>query len=147
MNIVEWDDTLLTGNDEIDRQHQAIFRVANELHHAILDGKGQEMVAKVAVKLSDYSAEHFQAEERLMAECGYPQLSQHRLAHEKVATVVRDFHKTQVSVAPFQVLQFVISLIRVHIREVDAPMIRWVRSHPTNQESQNTNPGRLNLTD
>jgi len=147
MNIVEWDDTLLTGNDEVDRQHQAIFRIANELHHAILEGNGQEMVSKVAAKMYQYSMEHFEAEEKLMAACGYPQLSQHRHAHEKVTSVVREFHKTQQGVAPFHVLQFLVSLIRVHIREIDAPMIRWVREHGEDRNSPSTNPGRLNVTD
>lgn len=147
MNIVEWDDTLLTGNAEIDQQHQMLFRVANELHQAILEGSGQEMVGSIADKLSRYSSEHFRIEEQLMVDWGYPQLAQHRRSHEKVSMVVNEFGRSHQSVAPFQVLQFLVSLIRVHIREVDTLFIRWLREHRQDPGAATSNPGRLNLMD
>jgi hemerythrin len=80
MTAMSWTPALAVGIDEIDAQHQELYRRAAEL----LDGMGVGDTAAVGTLfdyLGDYAAEHFAAEERLMQESQFPGYNVHRAAH------------------------------------------------------------------
>jgi len=79
----EWDDTLSTGIEEIDRQHKELIARINQLMDAITGKQDKEAVAGYLTFLREYVAYHFAAEERDMTEYTYPGLIAHEAEHEQ----------------------------------------------------------------
>ena len=66
---------------EIDRQHQKLFRMTQELRRSIASGHGQSVIEVMIARLVNYTIEHFATEESLMEEHGFPGTAAHRLEH------------------------------------------------------------------
>jgi len=79
---VSWDRSLETGDPEIDEQHQELFRRIDQLMAATQDRRARAEVERLLTFLGDYVVNHFDAEERIMAESGYPEMSAHRAEHQ-----------------------------------------------------------------
>lgn len=78
---IEWTPDLAVGHDEIDGQHQELFRRANSLLDAMVEGRGRDEVERTLAFLSDYVGAHFRAEERQMSLHGYAALASHKAEH------------------------------------------------------------------
>ncbi|MBF0461533.1 MAG: hypothetical protein HQL87_09070 [Magnetococcales bacterium] len=96
-----WTESLRTGHDTIDRQHQEIYEALlgvsqllnlPEVHVAYWLGLVQR-------KMEDYLLTHFQEEERLMVAVGYPDLEKHRLHH---LDFIESFQKQKSAVLQLQ---------------------------------------------
>ena len=72
MPMIEWNKRLATGIDEIDDQHKELFSRINLLMEACNVGKGREEVAHLLQFLSTYIRVHFDSEEQIQIESGYP---------------------------------------------------------------------------
>ena len=83
MPMIEWNKRLATGIDEIDDQHKELFSRINLLMEACNVGKGREEVAHLLQFLSTYIRVHFDSEEQIQIESGYPGYAEHRLAHQQ----------------------------------------------------------------
>ncbi len=87
MTVAVWTPALALGHEEIDSQHQEMFRRAARLCDAMASGDGAT-VARLFDFLGTYVVDHFAAEERLMVENEFPGYNVHRAAHERF---VRDY--------------------------------------------------------
>ena len=89
---VSWDRSLETGDPEIDSQHRELFRRIDKLLAATADRRARAEVGRLLTFLGDYVVSHFEAEERLMADSGYPEAAPHRDEHRRfVADYARLF--------------------------------------------------------
>jgi hemerythrin len=79
---LQWTPALAVGVEEVDRQHQELFRRAERLLVAMRAGQPGEAVPLLGF-LESYVVFHFEAEERIMRERRYPDLEAHAAAHEK----------------------------------------------------------------
>ena len=82
--IIEFDDTLITGNETIDTQHKELISRIKQF----VDTCEKEENSKIkAIKMLDYLTEytnfHFSEEEKLQEEIGYPGLKEHKEKHEE----------------------------------------------------------------
>lgn len=82
----QWDESYSVGNAFIDGQHQQLFEIAN----SIPDQMEHLEVKGILMRLFKYTREHFAAEERLMLQIGYPQLSEHNQLHEALISKLND---------------------------------------------------------
>lgn len=82
-----WTPALALGHDEIDAQHQELFRRADKLLEAMIAGD-RTAVETLFDFLGSYVLEHFAAEERLMTASQFPGYTVHKAAHERF---VRDY--------------------------------------------------------
>lgn len=85
MSLFVWDSKYSVNIAEIDRQHQKLFDLFNELYDAMQQGHGNDVVGKVLASVVDYTAYHFAYEEKLFQQYGYPDESAHRAEHAKLA--------------------------------------------------------------
>ena len=69
--FVEWSDELSVGVEEIDEQHKVLVGLVNEMHEAIHQRHGSEVVQEILAKLADYTRIHFAVEESLMRILNY----------------------------------------------------------------------------
>ncbi len=90
MPLLEWSAGLDVGVTDFNKQHQRLVALINELHAAMLEGKGSQAIGHVLREMGDYTVYHFQAEERLMAAKNYPGLAPHRAEHEAFVAKVKD---------------------------------------------------------
>ncbi len=93
MTQIEWTSELETGIDEVDEQHKALVAIYNKLDEAMRTGRGHKTMGEILVALVSYTAEHFEQEEQLMADDGYPELESHRSEHRQLLDKVNRFQK------------------------------------------------------
>lgn len=103
MALITWTDDLGVGVRQCDEEHKRLVTMINELHEAMLAGKGKDAVGPVLRGLALYVAVHFRNEERLLQTYGYPLLPAHQAEHRKltaqVAAEQERYEKGQVALA------------------------------------------------
>jgi hemerythrin-like metal-binding protein len=82
MVLMEWQDSYSLGIVAIDLQHRVLMDMTNRLHKAALGEKNGDDIEYAMNELLTYVEFHFSFEERLLAECGYPSLIEHRDSHQ-----------------------------------------------------------------
>jgi|GEM_PF-878368 len=78
----EWE----SGNRLIDRQHQEMLEIADSLIEISIAGKKQEEILKQLETLLKHIMQHFEQEEKIMYEIGYPEQTEHSDIHKNLAT-------------------------------------------------------------
>lgn len=84
MALLSWNDQYLIGQSTIDDEHKTLFRLINDFHTHWSENRDRKDVARVLNQLIQYGELHFQDEERIMAQEGYPELESHCAIHEKL---------------------------------------------------------------
>lgn len=122
---VFWYDGLSLGHEDIDRQHQGLFDLVNELEEAIMQQRSLTILADVVERLNVYAAEHFAAEERLMREHRYPGFAAHQQAHELFIEKVMSFNfmPDAYEHPSKELYQFLRTWLIEHIRIVDKAVV------------------------
>jgi hemerythrin len=85
--LIEWSDALKVNIAEIDAQHGKLVSMLNDLHDA-QGGVRKEILMPLLKALTDYAAEHFDTEEKLMERYKYPNLDKHRSEHQQFVSQV-----------------------------------------------------------
>lgn len=91
MDLYAWKDTYSVKIEILDRHHQHLFSLINELHDFMRIGNSDAIMMTTLQELLRYTREHFSAEEVLMAAFHYPHLDAHRQEHENLTRRVLDF--------------------------------------------------------
>lgn len=86
----EFTDNLITGNKTIDEQHRELIEKINQLLRAVETSQDKLVAVKTLNFLNDYVYYHFQEEEKLQEEAGYPGLEEHRKQHAILKNTVAD---------------------------------------------------------
>lgn len=104
-----------------DDQHKEIFRMLNDLHETAA-GADRNATGKQLDELINYVAMHFQTEENLMQQKGYPDFAAHKAEHDKLVGVCVDlqkkFHAGQAEVNQ-ETTCFVRDWLDAHIPKID----------------------------
>lgn len=119
MALVVWDFAQHSVNiQEIDRQHQKLFDCLNELYDAMMQGQGNEVIGKVLDDLVNYTVYHFNHEEKLFRQHGYPNTASHCAEHAKLADHARalkeKYDAGQILVTT-ETLSFLLKWLNTHI--------------------------------
>jgi hemerythrin len=80
---ITFDETLIMGVPELDRQHRELFRRLDALIEAIRRGSSRDEIAHTLAFLREYVGVHFEAEEAVMRAAGYGALDAHRAEHDR----------------------------------------------------------------
>ncbi|MBP1628454.1 MAG: hypothetical protein H6Q00_2929 [Holophagaceae bacterium] len=54
--LAQWNDSFKTGHHEVDAQHQRLFGLVNDLHEAIVAGRGRDFQSTALKTLAEYCA-------------------------------------------------------------------------------------------
>ena len=122
MALIKWDQSLSVNVAQIDKQHQKLISMINELNDAMKQGKGKEAMSKILNGLVAYTATHFKTEEDYFAKFGYPETIKHKKEHadfvKKVSDFKSKFEKDQLSVT-IEVMRFLRDWLQNHIKGTD----------------------------
>jgi hemerythrin len=84
MALVNWSTDYSVGVNSIDKQHQILFDMLNNLHDAMKTGKGSKLAPTILKNLVQYTREHFANEEKLMSQAAYADFAGHKAEHDKL---------------------------------------------------------------
>lgn len=117
--IIQWDSSFSVGNELLDRQHQKLLGLCNELaRHA----QGEQAVSRtrfheILNELSLYARQHFTTEETLLKQRGYAEIAsqeaEHRAYDERVTEWSFDATLGELNLA--QAHDFLTSWWKTHI--------------------------------
>jgi hemerythrin len=94
MGYLKWNQRYSVHVDEIDKQHQNLINLINEMYDAMQAGKGREIIDIVIDEFIDYTVYHFRTEEQLLLQHGYPEYDDHKEMHDNIAKKARDLKET-----------------------------------------------------
>jgi hemerythrin len=126
----QWSPSLSVGVEEIDAQHRELFRRAYALVEALKAGRRAE-VGGLVEWLGQYAHEHFEAEEALMREVGYPGLAAHRDRHEEFRLQLRALvseyeRKGATPLVTLNLHNWLSDWLRLHVSSADVEIGRFV---------------------
>ena len=122
MSLFVWDAKYSVNIVEIDRQHQKLFSLFNDLYEAMQEGHGNDVIGEVLTSVVDYTAYHFAHEEALFRQYGYPDEVAHRAEHAKLAEqakVLVQKHQAGQSHVSMATLKFLCDWLNDHIMGSD----------------------------
>ena len=76
-----WHSAYDSGDDFLDEQHHGLFTLVNDSLSAILEQRPREEIEGFIDRLIRDTAQHFEDEETLLDEIGYPGLAEHAFKH------------------------------------------------------------------
>jgi len=95
---IAWSDEYKLGNALVDDQHRRLFELLSELVEACITGSDLEKLQATLSFLVDYTINHFNDEEALQLQYGYPDYIRHKQLHEDfkgtVGELVKQFQES-----------------------------------------------------
>ena len=132
MALIKWDDSFSVKVAEIDKQHQKLIDMINELNDAMKQGKGKDILGKIIKGLVQYTATHFKTEEDYFKQFNYPHADTHKKEHDafvkKVSEFKDEFEKGNISLT-IEVMKFLSDWLRNHIKGTDKHYSRFFNEH------------------
>lgn len=129
--FVIWDQSWCIGVKEVDGQHQNLVALVNQLHQAMKEGKGKNVLDGILASLVGYTKAHFRDEERMMEQNGYPDLAEHKLQHvaltEKAVDFQNKFKAGEMGMS-IDIMQFLSDWLRSHILGTDIKYVALMNS-------------------
>ena len=81
---LSWHSAYESGHPLIDDQHRALFQDVNDLLAAVLSGCPKEQVMPVIDALMNDIVQHFECEDAVLSEIGFPAASAHVVMHRQL---------------------------------------------------------------
>ncbi|BDG03900.1 bacteriohemerythrin [Anaeromyxobacter oryzae] len=128
--MIAWTPALAVGIEEIDAQHQELFRRADRFV-ASLDASSRQDVGIVLSYLRLYCVTHFGAEEAWMREAGYPDYEAHKAEHDGFVEELLEMsaeheRRKGPGLQPMRVGGFIRSWLENHVSGTDRKLARFL---------------------
>jgi hemerythrin len=130
---ITFDESLVMGVAELDREHRELFARLDALLEAIRRGSSRDEVTHTLAYLREYVVKHFAGEEQLMVSVAFPGLARHRDEH---LAFTRDFagleeeHRRDGATTSLvvRVNVWLTGWLREHIYRTDRELAEFVRA-------------------
>ena len=122
MVLIQWNDSFSVNVVEIDKQHQKLIGIINDLDDAMSLGKGKDILGKIINGLINYAGIHFKTEERYFDQFGYPEANNHKKLHSDFVKKIcefKDSFETSKFGLTIEVMNFLSDWLQNHIKGVD----------------------------
>lgn len=126
-----WNDQIEIGIEEIDLQHQELFKIAREIEQLLIIqciGIEENFLLQVVCDLRNYITYHFYQEELLISKINNSQLEKHRQKHEEFKKKINSIDCIDLCERPNEVL-----------REIKEMLQDWVFEHILNEDREALN--------
>lgn len=132
MTFMNWLPIYSVGIDKVDRQHQQLFKIANEFYDAVERGAHASETRAVLAELVKYTEEHFTHEEYLMLITRYPEFQSHLESHHELIKSLNrlvDDYNAGKSGLEKQLLDFLKTWLAAHIGGTDKLYASHLKEH------------------
>jgi methyl-accepting chemotaxis protein len=120
--LIEWSSNMSVGVTEMDSHHRKLIQMINDLHSALRQKQGNDVLQTLFQKLKSYVQYHFNAEEELMKQNDYPGFSAQQAAHqrflESLSKMETKWLAGDLSI-PSQLMNFLQGWLIKHILQMD----------------------------
>ncbi len=123
---IKWTKDLSTGVGVVDQQHKELFKQINQLHGAMVQGRGRDEIGNMFDFLGKYVVEHFTAEEREMELMCCPVLEENKQAHREFLEKFDDLRESFDEAGPHVTL----------VLETFNTLSQWLLAHITKIDTQ-----------
>ncbi|AWB66017.1 hypothetical protein C2869_06000 [Saccharobesus litoralis] len=116
-----WQPDYMLDNALMDHDHKVIFDLIQKCNQNLNHEEDSEQVNKLLLDIEKYTIKHFTAEEKMMEKAHYPNLDQHKLAHQKLLLETRDLREkiSKFNAPVQQILLFLTDWWNEHIITLD----------------------------
>jgi len=132
MALIQWSSDLSVKIEEIDKQHQKLIAMINQLNDAMRQGRGKEVAGKIIDGLVGYTQVHFAVEEKYFAKFGYPETEKHLREHnefvKKAAAFRSDFANGKLTLS-VQIINFLSDWLKHHIQGTDQKYVPFFQQN------------------
>jgi len=130
---LKWDKSLELGYSEIDDQHRSVFEHFEKLSQAARQANVKEILEELSFFLCDFAKDHFAAEEKIMAEYGYPAIELQKHQHAEFTRFATDFKEKieREGVTPELAIEAtgkLLNWIIQHIRRHDKDLVEYIKA-------------------
>lgn len=135
MSAIAWEDKYSVEIEAIDKQHQSLFDMFNELYEAYQsDTTDKKILKDILHKLINYMYEHFETEEELLKEYDYPATKHHIEKHNHFKDEINEKYKIFISKSdsenlPEELILFMINWISEHILKTDKEYLTYFKKN------------------
>jgi hemerythrin len=82
--LIVWKPEYNLGIPVVDEQHRGIVTIINSLFYAMQNKHGEDVLIPVNGMINEYTRIHFKIEENFLEKCNYPELKEHKAAHQEL---------------------------------------------------------------
>ncbi|HEY1985273.1 MAG TPA: hemerythrin family protein [Terracidiphilus sp.] len=127
-----WNHACTIGVRAMDDQHGILMDTLNDLRLALIQGSGPDKVSEGLNRLIEFTRMHFSSEESLLEQSGYPEMAEHRRAHQHLLHQIEETaHLTQVNdeLHTRSLLLFLRDWYTGHVETLDNQYGAWLNEH------------------
>jgi hemerythrin-like metal-binding protein len=92
--LLEWKDEYRMGIADIDRSHEELIGIINDIYHSLGNSAGRESIQSFLDQVYVLASDEFDLEEQLMKERRYEGYDDHRADHERMLKAIRQLADT-----------------------------------------------------
>ena len=121
MAYMDWKSEYSVENELIDKQHQDLFALVNEVADKVKTGKMPE-IKDLVNQLAAYTVKHFKDEENIMKKAGYTSLGDHQMVHTELIRQVQEIQQKLEKNQPVSmvaIIRFLSDWLKTHILKDD----------------------------
>ena len=129
MTPMTWNHACATGVKAMDDQHGILMDTMNDLRLALVHGSGRDRVGEHLGRLIEFTRLHFSSEERLLAQHGFPEIDEHRDAHQRLLHKIEEAAqrvKNSDDAHMHPLLSFLHDWYMEHIEDLDRKYGAWL---------------------
>ena len=118
MPVIPWEERFSVHVQEIDAQHQRLLQMIDDLHTAMTERRGREVLLEIVERMIDYARSHFATEEAYMERFKYPGYVRHRAEHAGFSAKAVELHgrlRSGALVLSLEVINFLREWVTNHI--------------------------------
>lgn len=131
---IEWDESMATGIDTIDKQHQYLVDTLREANRKLLADEGHILLSRFVKDLLGYAIMHFETEEALMQRYGYAEacaeeardhIAQHREFSRQVVALHNQLREGR-RISRMDILEFLNQWLQNHVLGIDQLLAKFL---------------------
>lgn len=131
--FIQWRPHYSVGHKLIDRQHHFVIDVINDLYLSLRGDMSSGQFKMLMQRLQQYTRAHLGFEEKLLQECGYPDLNSHMALHQQMKSMSLEMERlSEVMDKDWarDLFDFLKSWWLHHILEEDMKYRKYLQSKP-----------------
>ena len=130
MDLIIWNDSLITGITIIDAQHKTLVNKASILHSCIHDNNSCSNLSVLLDELLEYAFYHFETEEEFFNKYNYLDKDTHLKEHDNFRNYIKsylEFNDRDNILEAISLISYLNEWITHHIKEVDMKYVSFLK--------------------
>ncbi|WP_417830870.1 bacteriohemerythrin [Terasakiella sp.] len=129
--LIQWDENLRTGDEEIDSEHIAFVDLLNDYYSKMMTGDGARVVEDTMERFAALSRDHMEHEEAMMDKYAFPKADQHKKSHRDFLNKFLDIQANHEAGKDISVdfLEYLSGWLKDHFLNADKELVHYVQDH------------------